>query len=102
GGAQDGGDGLEGRRLPSAVAPDQRHDLAVPDHERDALHRLDGPVAHPKAAQLEDRRHLLARLVDGATPQVRLDDLRVSLDLLGRAGSDPLTEVEDRDDLAET
>src|SRR5580704_12934871 len=41
------------RRLPGAVSAEQRDDLALLDRERDAVERLDGPVAHDRVADFE-------------------------------------------------
>src|SRR5207249_3633372 len=53
--AQDTGDRSQRRRLPGAVAADQRHDLALLHRERDALQRLDVAVVGVDLLDLEER-----------------------------------------------
>jgi hypothetical protein len=52
-GAQQAGDGAQGRRLAGAVAADERDDRAGLDGEGDARERRDGAVGHVEIVDLE-------------------------------------------------
>ncbi len=67
------GDRAQRRRLAGAVGADQGHDLALGQRQRHALERVDGAVGH---RQVRGPRGSRSR-----APQVRLDHLRVALDL---------------------
>ena len=47
-------DRAQRRRLPGAVRPDQRHDLALADGDRDPLEGLDRAVERVDVLDLED------------------------------------------------
>ena len=49
-------DRLERGRLAGAVRPDQRHDLALVDLDRDALERVDLAVVGVDVVELQERR----------------------------------------------
>jgi hypothetical protein len=61
-GGERSGDDLEERGLARAVAPDDAHDLAAPDLERDVAERLEALVPAAEAHELE--QHLHGRCVD--------------------------------------
>ena len=106
-------DRVERRRLPRAVRADETDDLAAPDDERKAAHRLDGAVADTEVLELQggnragtDARSL--RLRRRALAEICSRHAEVGADLCRRPlrechalveHVDPVADVEDERDV---
>ena len=72
GGGHEARDRCNRRRLPGAVCPDNPHELALADGERDTADRRDLAIADVQVVDDEERRHAFAfraRDCDRASPR---------------------------------
>ena len=94
--SEQAGDGPHHRGLARAVAPDDRHELALGDLETQPLERADLPVVDDQVLNGEERAHAGTAVLVGCLPEIGLDDDRIGLDLRRSALGDLLAEVEHR------